>query len=335
MANNLLYFPYINLPKNEWTIRSLIYYDTISSIVPDEYFYNPEENYEPYMLELIRENLVIPINPMHALENPYALVEPFINFVDRPNYNIQQKRERFKQEYSNVSAQKFAPSSINGQKFNSQLLYQLEQRGLARQANGYWYEVESFTAGYLMSYLSNILAKKLDLLPATDRQLTPGLSRIYHNQRIGNTVNDRREKVLRGVIPYPLELDLGKLIRLKDNYGDLLLHFKTVVEQIALDSKYDNEQLLNEKITELNFHKEEISARISENRFGPIVYGTVFGLAGAVFGYAQTNSWAGAIGGFPGFANAVYSALKIEDPIKVYDSTGMKYLSIVESKSKP
>jgi len=334
MANNLLYFPYINLPKSEWTILSLIYYDTVSSIVPDEYFHNPEENYEPYMLELIRENLVIPLNPMHALENPYALVEPFINFVDRPNYNIQQKCKRFKKEHSTINASKVTPSTINGQKFNSQLLFLLEDRGLARRSNGYWYEVESFTAGYLMSYLSNILAKKLDLLPATDGQLRPGLSRIYHNYRIGNTIDNRREKVLNGVIPYPLELNLSKLIRLKDKYGSLLLHFKNVVEQIALDSRYDNEQLLNEKIIELNFHKDEISARISENRYGPIVYGTVFGLAGAVYGYAQTNSWAGAIGGFPGFANAVYSALKIEDPINEYDKTGMKYLSIIESKGR-
>lgn len=334
MANHLLYFPYINLPKNEWTIRSLIYYDTISSIVPDEYFYNPKENFEPYMLELIRENLVIPLNPMHALDNPYALVEPFLNFIDRPNYNIQKKRERFNKEHYNINAQKFASSSINGQKFNSQLLFQLAERGLARHSDGYWYEVENFTAGYLMSYLSNILAKKLDLLPATDEKLVPGLSRIYHNRRVGNITDDRREKVLKGIIPYPLDLDIGKLFRLKDKYGHLLSHFKSIIEQIALDSKYNDEQLLSEKIVELNFHKDEISARITENRFGPIVYGTVFGLAGAVYGYAQTNSWAGAIGGFPGFANAVYSALKIEDPIKQHDYSGMKYLSIIESKSR-
>lgn len=54
--NNLLYYPYINLPNTDWAIRALLYYDNISSIVPTQYFYEPEQ-YEPFMREVIQNEL--------------------------------------------------------------------------------------------------------------------------------------------------------------------------------------------------------------------------------------------------------------------------------------
>ena len=37
--NNLLYYPYINLPNTDWAIRALLYYDNISStLIPQHYY---------------------------------------------------------------------------------------------------------------------------------------------------------------------------------------------------------------------------------------------------------------------------------------------------------
>jgi hypothetical protein len=36
--------------------------------------------------------------------------------------------------------------------------------------------------------------------------------------------------------------------------------------------------------------------------------------------------------GLPGFANAVYSAMKIEKTENVFDQSGMKYLALVDKK---
>lgn len=33
---SLLYYPYINLPQNDWTIRALLYYDNVNAIVPTQ-----------------------------------------------------------------------------------------------------------------------------------------------------------------------------------------------------------------------------------------------------------------------------------------------------------
>ncbi|QIL42389.1 kinase [Pedobacter sp. HDW13] len=332
MANNLLYFPYINLPKNSWTMRALIYYDTVSSIVPDEYFYNPDL-YDPFMKDLVQHNLVIPRNPVTSLDHPFSLVDPFIQYVTRPHYKIEEKQRRFLNltETVAINKNKFPPANINGQKFDSGLLYQLEHLGLARKSVDNWYYVENTTAGYLMSYLSNILAKKLDLLPATDTALNVS-TRFYQKELEAAEQQQRRNKALKGILPFPQELDLSKLARLKEKYQREIFLFRSVVEQIAMDPKYDSERLLQEKINELNAQKDELSARMNESRLGPIILGTAMGLAGAVIGYASTNTLGGAICGLPSFTNAIYSALKIEDPAKIYDPSGMKYLAIIENK---
>ncbi len=333
--SHLLYFPYINLPKSEWTFRTLLYYDSISSIVPDEYFYEPQYHYEPFMLELVREQLVTPLNPIQVLENPYSLVEPFIAFIKGRYYQIEKKRELFRnqEDKTRISNKKFSPSNINALKFNDQLLYNLAQLGLAKHIEGAWYEVENYTAGYLMSYLSNIIASKLELLPVTDRPLNLPFYMSYNKPLSTNEAKIRRDKILNGIIPYPLELNLSKMMRLKERYSGELIALRSIVEQIALDSKYDSEELLNEKIRELNYNKDQLLARFKESQIGNILFGNVCGLVGAAYGFTQTNSTVGAvIGGSIGFANALHSALKIEDQTKIYDPSGMKYLAIMDNK---
>ena len=74
--SNLLYYPYINLPNTDWTIRALLYYDNISSIVPTQYFNEPEQ-YEPFMREVIQNELIDPINPMAFPAQFWMLSKPF------------------------------------------------------------------------------------------------------------------------------------------------------------------------------------------------------------------------------------------------------------------
>jgi hypothetical protein len=287
------------------------------------------------MFDLVREGLVTPLNPIEQLANPFSLVEPFMEFINSRYYNIEKRRYFFTKQIDGYSLnnQKFSPSNINSLKFNNNLLYNLEQLGLANRTDGHWYQVENYTAGYLMSYLANILATKLSLLPITDRPLNLPFRMNYNRPQHTNDARVRREKVLMGVIPSPLDIDLSKLMHLKERYSNELTALRTIVEQIALDSRYDNEELLNERIRELNYNKEQLSARFQENRYGKIMFGNAFGMAGAVYGLAQTDTtWGAVIGGSLVFANAVYSALQIEDPTKIYDPSGMKYLALVDSK---
>ena len=74
--SSLLYYPYINLPENDWTIRALLYYDNIGAIVPAQYFHEPEQ-YTPFMRKAIENELITPINPMNVLDRPWEVSKRF------------------------------------------------------------------------------------------------------------------------------------------------------------------------------------------------------------------------------------------------------------------
>lgn len=58
MQNNILYFPYISLPNNEWSIKSILYWDTIGTIVPSEFIRHPEQ-LTKFMKEAVQTGHII------------------------------------------------------------------------------------------------------------------------------------------------------------------------------------------------------------------------------------------------------------------------------------
>ncbi len=72
MTNKLLYYPYINIPDNSWTIKSILYWDTVGIITPQQYIEEPER-YEPFTRSLLECDLVeqiIPYNYTDSLPRP-------------------------------------------------------------------------------------------------------------------------------------------------------------------------------------------------------------------------------------------------------------------------
>ncbi|WP_199119925.1 kinase [Pedobacter sp. ASV28] len=339
MADHLLYFPYINLPENNWTFRSLLYYDTISAIVPSDHVHNPNL-LDPFMRELVRENLVIPLDPMETLDRPGHLTKPFMDFIQAPGYGINLKRQNFNNQqqgsqrpYGHTFSGHHEPSLISREKFNADLMYNLQKLGLARPHHDNFYEVEKTTANYLMSYLSNIVADKLELLPVTDIGFKrPSFMLSYKKKPIDEQVTIRRNTALAKIMPGPAYIELAQLLDFKIKYQNELRVFRNVIEQIALDDRYDNEELMRNRVEELNQYKELLTARMTESNWKDIVFNTVFGLINAVIGISTVGNLKGAILGAPGFINSVYSALKLENPEKIYDTTGMKYLALVHKK---
>ncbi len=65
---------------------------------------------------------------------------------------------------------------------------------------------------------------------------------------------------------------------------------------------------------------------------GKIFLGTVCGITGATIGLAAANSVGAVVGGLPGFANAVYSALQMEKAEDIFDQSGMKYLALLDKR---
>ncbi|MCH4551985.1 kinase [Aestuariibaculum lutulentum] len=326
--SNLLYFPYINLPRTDWTLRTLLYYDNIGSIVPQEYFYEPERNYDQFMLELVREGLVTPINPMDVLDNPWTSTRPFIELIQENRKKLEKAQNRFiAGNRGNIHSDKFSKANIHADKFDQEIFYQLEQLGLAESSGGRWYSVEKRTANNLMNFLATLVSAKTDRLPTTD------YVKPFHYRNSFKKIQEKRETILRNLIPFPQDIDLTRLMRFKEKHSDLLQAFRTQVELIALDSNIiEGTPLFYQRLAELTQRKDELSTKMNESQFNSILFGTVCGLIGAYQGIAAASTTGAIFGALPGFANAVYSALQIERAENVFDQSGLKYLALADKR---
>ena len=198
--DNLLYYPYINVPRTDWTIRTLLYYNHIGSIVPQNYFYEPNK-YDRFMRELVLNELVIPINPIEVLERPWEISRPFIEYINSEEFMLRQRREHFQGgRYGKIHNEKFEFNGpkIHIDKFDGDLFYQLEHAGLAERKDFEWYIVEQRTANDLMSFLASVIGTKLDFLPTTDvqvrnRPFTNSSKTVYKTK---SKENVRREVIL-------------------------------------------------------------------------------------------------------------------------------------------
>lgn len=340
--DNLLYYPYINVPRTDWTIRTLLYYNQVGSIVPQKYFYEPDK-YDRFMRDLVLNDLVITINPMDVLDRPWEISRPFIDYVNSEEFMIRQRRNNFQRGKTGIIHEdkfEFKGPRIHVDKFDGEIFYQLEQAGLAKRKDFEWYIVEQKTANDLMSFLASVIGGKLNFLPTTDVQVrnvafTNSSKTVY---KTTTKENIRREVILKELIPFPEQIDLMQLRRFKEKHIDLLDRFKNKVELIVLDHKLDEEsQLFKETIKELNYNKEELSAKMNESRFGQLMFGTVCGITGAVIGLATagtSGALVGSLTALPSFANAIHSAMQIENIENITNQSGMKYLALIDKKIK-
>lgn len=326
--NNILYYPYINLPRTDWTLRTLLYYDNIGSIVPQEYFYEPEANYDEFMLELVRDGLVSPINPMDVINNPWEVTKPFLELIDKNKKKLKRARSRFSQGNAGLIHQdKFLKSRIHADKFDENIFYSLEQMGLAESQKGRWYAVENKTADQLMRFLATIVSAKTNRLPTTD-YIKP---RFFKNTFASH--QRKRETILSNLIPFPEKIDLKKLTKFKEKHSDLLKAFKNRVEILTLDENIkEGSEQFDENLMELLLRKKELNAKMNESQFGNILFGTVCGIIGAVQGLSTAETTGAIIGGLPGFVSAVHSAIKIEKAEDVFDQSGLKYLALADKR---
>jgi hypothetical protein len=327
--SNLLYYPYINVPRTDWTLRTLLYYDNVGSIVPKEYFDEPERNYDKFMLELVRNELVTPINPIEVLDNPWEITEPFIQLIERNRTRLPTLQKSFSQgQRGNIHPDKFSKTAnIHAAKFDESVFFALENLGLAKRIDGRLYSVEQKTANNLMSFLASVIGAKTGRLPTTD-YIRPSFYKQSFNQE-----RRKRETLLTNLIPFPEEIDLNRLLRFKEQHLELLNNFRTRIELIALDPNIiEGDLFFHQHLAELHQRKEELTSRMNESRFNSIVFGTVCGLIGAYQGIESASTTGEIIGGLAAFANAVYSALEIEGAENVFDQSGLKFLALADKQ---
>ncbi|MBN1397596.1 MAG: hypothetical protein JXA06_06160 [Bacteroidetes bacterium] len=320
MTNNLLYFPYINVPNNSWTIRSILYWDNVGAIVPQIYKEKPNK-FERDMLNFVQQELIQQVFPDNYIYQLQHFTDSFIRLITQPKFNLAKSQKDFKEGHT---------SRIHFQKADYRLFSELEQMDVAKRKNWEWFNIESRIARLYMMYLVTVISKSGQFTLGTDDPINIDFS--LQQKGLSHYSQITRGKFLKDLMPYPLNPDLNKLRNFKQKYGKQLKTFRNKLETtiIEVTTIKDGEQrnfLYKLKLEELNHQREEIFEKLNESKVGQVVLGTLFGLTSAGIGFVTENNPLGIYG----LGNAVYSAFQGYGKKDLLNSD-IAYLALIDKK---
>lgn len=310
MESNVLYFPYIKVPKSTWFTRMLLYWDSVGTIVPYDFFENPDALGE-HTKGLFERELVKPIPPGRYIYDIAAFDSAFGNFLGNPTINLELRRQLLEEGHVfKIHMEKMGPIE--------DLLVGL---GLAKRTTYPWFKVECNTANEFMAYLAGCLGKvpEINSMPVTDEEdnLHVFLESEKDEKQTTDELNHLRIEVLEKVFPAPNHpLPAEDIENFKRKYGEKLRTFRRAVEKEIIElAQLGNPvhrrrriEIFEDEIQELT---DEINARFRENGIVNVVFGKLCPLLGAIPGASFVF----------GLANAVYNAFgggetsKTESPL--------------------
>ncbi len=222
MIESVLYYPYISLPENSWSAKSLLYWDKVYSIIPKGQHKDLQKG-KGFMSDLIESDsfeALIP-DPDETYDRVQFVTE-ILDFVNGPDFNI---------ENFNVSEGNRNLAKLYTKKFNNDLMYRLSQMDLAIPF-GDSYLVEQALADVMMFHLANTLKgnsinsdEKCEL--STDQEF---LANENFNGQENLHVENARQAFLDEILPFPLNPNYKELLKFKDKYYDDLLTFRKKIE---------------------------------------------------------------------------------------------------------
>lgn len=323
MNDSILYFPYIDIPKNNWTVKSLLYWDNVGIIVPNNYIDRPEQ-YDQFTIDLLQTDLITQIFPGDYIYKVRNFDESFIRLINQEGFDLHWRQNAFRRGLNR---------RVHIQKFGERLLEHLVDLQIAQRLNWEWYLIETRTAKLIMVYLATVLGKVCNYTPATDeiRNLDLSISQRGTSFKLSAI----RQSLIEDLIPFPIEPDLTKLRKFKDKYHEELTSYRILIEQIAYDlsllkSKQHQTDKHQLKIAEINDKKTKLLRDLNQSKLGKIVFGTICGIAGTTVGLINPTNLLVA---FP-FLHAVYSAFQGYKDRQILDKD-YSYLALIDKKFKP
>jgi hypothetical protein len=229
MSNNVLYFPYIRVPDNEWFTQVLLYWDKVGSIVPQEYIYAPEK-LGSNMRSLVEVGLVNQIFPAQYTDSIPRFTEAFLEYVDRPEFPVKPGA---------ISLASTKKSRIHIEKLN-RIADGLVERRMAKPVSYSWFDVESTVADQFMTYLASVLSETEELrsIPITDQARS--LSNFSAPADVRTNWRDEltriRPLVLQDLLPVPAGgIGAEALARFKSDHSTELGEFRRKVESFLAE----------------------------------------------------------------------------------------------------
>ena len=328
ITDKILYYPYINIPNNLWTSRALLYWDNIGVIVPMDFVYNPEK-LESHMHDLVTAQLVEQIVPMNFTADLPNFKKGFLDIILSQKFNVNLKRKDFGRGKH---------LKIHVEKFDNGIMNVLEEIGLAKWKEWPWWNVEIETAKILMTYLASVISL-IDKRRLLTDSIAANPKRFF--ALIAGKQDDKiklRNRLLNDILPLPTKIKVSDLAKIKEKYSHELNRFRNNIETIILDiSKFEDtgdfETYYKLQLDDIKDTKNYIAGKLSEPKFGKIVFGTLCGLSAAGIAVAQTPQeqfyWT-----IPSILNAVYTAIESHKRNDIIKKEPLSYLALVERKLK-
>jgi len=334
--DGVIYYPYIRIPESAWSTRAVLYWDSVATIVPDEWTYTPERLGQ-YTRELVQRGIVLQLMPSYAdLE---AFAQRFAAYISNVQSDeLIRRRADFGTGMTELIHRDKGPRDIFEHLMNMKLCSE----------DGEWWRVERKTSGDYMAGLalalsmpgSNIvqldpwthnsseISEKAHLVPITDtaHSLLPLLEgtvevaplawmeRAEGQYEIGKI----QALVLEELFPAPIiEVPPSEIERFRSRHSDLLFEFRRNVEQrvdemFRLSTAWQRRRALDRLQSEFKDAVREVEAYMRESHFGKIA----------------RSPWTALIGVIPGLDRitaASKAAADIADPAPERPSSVLAY----------
>lgn len=177
-----------------------------------------------------------------------------------------------------------------------------------------------------MQFLTSLIATRIDALPVTDR--LPLFAVKSQDDIIVRNRNEKRDVLLKNIMPLPQDIDLVCLMKFKDRHNELLKRFRTEIESIVLnDAIAVNTELFDTAIDRIKEQRDEITRRMEEYNYRNILKYSIHGMipfaAAALEGECNKNVL---ITG--SLTLSIATAISNLKSNRIDNTSGMKYLAL-------
>lgn len=269
--NTILYYPTIKIEDGVWLRNALLYWDKISSIVP-ETNYDETNSIEIEYLKSV--GLYEPIYPSEM----WGDEDLCRKFCEKVKKNIKHNNKEIKLN-SRVHTDKMGMSEKNRvhiDKTPSIILDYLLDEGIAkRNCDGSWINMNEYASNVYMATLARYLAKIHGNTEIGTDKRNQFLSPFSYSKKCNKNKIDRQiflDISLQNILPVPnLECPLEDIIDFKNQYKNELKCFKRRINQFQerLETCNDIEELQNRICafqSEIENDLEEIDELMQEKK---------------------------------------------------------------------
>jgi hypothetical protein len=318
LNKEVLFFPSISLPDDDWTYKTLLYYDSIHVIAPESY--DVQNQFNELTKKLMDKGIVSSINPYDYLSRVSAYEEILINAIEHDtNFKTNAK--------NNFNQGKLV--KIHRDKFHYNLYDHLVRNDLAKEVTGTrWIEMHESIALFILTFLATVISNEKEIEMATNDIKNInflGLNTFDPSKNKNIQESKIRMELLNGIMPYTMDNDLDKILDFKNQNSYTLSKFRDFITDEVFDINIEKHDI-KKSIIKIVEDAKELEEKLKKEKLEKIFFAGVCGIPVTVSPLLDNFNYLT----FPALLFGlyqIYEVLKGPEHIKKY-----QYLAYVNQK---